>query len=267
VIIPTYHREQSVVRAVQSVLDEAVPGLEVLVIDDSPDGTARPAVASIGDERVAYLTMPEPTGGRPALVRNLGIERARGTFLYFLDDDDCVAPGALASLLGALHRKPRAGVAYGTVRCVGPDVAKRDEYNRWFTWAARTSRRVRFSSWLTTGVVMFRGTLIINSCCMIRRTLALELGGYDPDIPVYEDVEFFTRGIRHGGHAFVDHTVLVYSTGEPSIIHDLPDSKPITRSYRTMHAKYRAEHGQLDYRALQVVSKLLPIGKPKAATR
>jgi glycosyltransferase involved in cell wall biosynthesis len=257
VVIPTFRREEQVVAAVQSVLSSTPPSTEVLVLDDTPEGSASGAISAIGDDRVRYEKMPEPSGGRPAAVRNRGIEQARGRYLYFLDDDDRVAPGALSALVRALEGRPKAGVAYGTVECVGPDEDRRRDYNRWFQWAASVSRRVQRSSWRTTGIIMFRGTLIINSACMIRRACARELGGYDLDLPVYEDVEFFTRGIRRFGHVFVDVPVLTYSTGLPSIIHDLgDDNRPVGWSYERMHAKYKATYGVVDYRCLQIASKL-----------
>jgi glycosyltransferase involved in cell wall biosynthesis len=261
VIIPTYRREQQVVDAVRSVLSHGVATVEVVVIDDSPEQTAREAVLAIADDRVHYVAMEVPSRGRPALVRNTGIRHARGAYLYFLDDDDKAVPGGIDRLVTALQRHPRKGVAYGCVECFGPDAAIRDRYNRWFGWAARTSRRVRRSSWLTSGVILFRGTLIINSACMVRRDIALSLGGYDPEIDVYEDVDFFTRAIRQYGHVFVDSPVLHYSTGLQSLIHDLhDDTSLVSSSYDVIHRNYRRRHGTLEYRALQIASKLLPIG-------
>jgi GT2 family glycosyltransferase len=204
--------------------------------------------------------MEEPSRGRPALVRNTGIRHARGAYLYFLDDDDKAVPGGIDRLVTALQRHPRKGVAYGCVECFGPDSTIRDSYNRWFSWAAHASRRVKISSWLTSGVILFRGTLIINSACMVRKDVAVRLGGYDPEIDVYEDVDFFTRGIRQFGHVFVDSPVLRYSTGLQSIIHDLhEDQSLVGSSYEVMHRNYRRRHGTLEYRVLQIASKLLPI--------
>ncbi len=263
VIIPTFRREEPLADAVASVLAEDVDRMEVLVIDDSPEGSAESVVSGIDDPRVRYLPMPEPTGGRPALVRNHGLALAAGEVLYFLDDDDCVAPGGLRAFLDAFERAPDRGVAFGGVVCVGPDRATREQYTRWFDWAAKTSGRLRRSSWLTVGTIMFRGTLIINSCCAIRRSLAIELAGYDPAIEVYEDVEFFTRGIRRAGHVVVDQPVLRYTTGLPSIIHDLDgDNSSIESSYVEMQSKYRKEHGTLEFQLLRVVARLLPLGRP-----
>ncbi len=258
VIIPAYRRPRQLRAALESVLATGLD-LEVAVIDDDPERSAKEVVAGLGDPRVAYHAMSPVSGGRPALVRNRGIELVRGRYLYFLDDDDCVNPAGLEQAVREMERRG-AHVAFGRVRCVGPDAKTVREYNEWFTWAARTARRYRRSSWLTTGIIMFRGTVIINSACVISRAAALKLGGYDPALPVYEDVEFFARAMRRFGHAFVDTEILVYSTGQPSLIHDLQgDTRPIQDSYRLMHARYKERHGTLEYRLLQCVSKVLPL--------
>ena len=255
VIIPTFRREDALVQAIAST-DEPDLDIEVIVIDDSPERSAEPVVAGIGRPDVRYVAMPTPTGGRPALVRNLGIDLAAHDVLYFLDDDDQVLPGGLRAFAEAFAANPDAGVAFGTVRCVGPDEHTRVRYQAWFDHVAASARAVQRSSWLTSGVIMFRGTLLINSCCAIRRDLARELGGYDPEIGVYEDVEFFTRGIRLAGHCFVDQPVLLYSTGMPSIIHDLDgDDSPIVLAHRQMYDKYRRRWGVVDFRALHVVER------------
>jgi glycosyltransferase involved in cell wall biosynthesis len=260
VIIPTFHREQEVVRAVRSVLEEPLPSLELFVIDDSPERSARDGIRSLDDTRVTYLEMDPCSRGRPALVRNWGIERASGDVLYFLDDDDTVVPGGLAALVDALRASPKVGMAFGRVQPFGPNPDIVRHYVRYFEWAARNARRLRWSSWLTSGAIMFSGTLIINSACAIRRPLAIELGGYDTNMAVYEDVEFFTRAMRRGGHVFVDYPVLNYATGRPSLIHDLDgDVSEIAASNKLAHRKLREAH-PIEYRLLQVISKSLPLG-------
>lgn len=265
VIIPTYRREELVVNAIQSVLDGCSLDFELLVFDDTPDASARDAVSAIADERITYHVMAEPSGGCPALVRNTAIAHARGKYLYFLDDDDQSAPAGIDALIRALERSPSRGVAFGKVECVGPSQATRARYNAWYEWAARTSYQYRWSSRLTAGIVMFRGTLLLNSACAIRREVATKLGGFDTTMPLFEDVDFFIRGIRTTGHVFVNEPVLIYGTGRPSLIHDInEDWSRIGSSYEIMHNKYKQRHGMLDYRSLQIACRLLPIGDPVA---
>ena len=263
VVIPTHRRERQVVEAIESALSQQNVNLEVIVLDDTTDGTARDNVAAIGDARVRYVKRETPSGGKPALVRNEAIGLARGRYLYFLDDDDHVLPGALSALSRALDARPSLAVAYGTVHPFGDNAAILARYTEWFDWAARISRRLAGSSWLTAGLILFRGTPIINSACMMRRTCAVELGGYDSSMPVYEDVDFHMRGIRLRGHVFVDHPTLHYRTGAPSMIHNLKgDEGPVAKSYKIMHGKYKAAYGMLDYSCLQLASKLLPASVP-----
>lgn len=246
--------------AISSVLFGTRASTEIVVLDDSPEASAEALVTGLCDERIHYHHMKTPSGGRPARVRNRGLDLARGQYLYFLDDDDRVFPGALDALAYALDQHPKRAVAFGRVVCFGPDPEVEADYNRWFGWAGATARRFRFSSRLTVGIIMFRGTLIINSACMIRAWAARELTGYDDSIPVYEDVEFFTRAIRRFGHVFADRPVLQYSTGLPSLINDLQgDTAKIQESYAIFHRKYRDVFGDFDYRQLQIVSKALPL--------
>ena len=78
IIIPTFRREALLLEALQSAL--AVPGLalEVLVIDDSPEGGAQAVVRALGDARVQYLQQVPPSGGRPAVLRNRGLSWPAG---------------------------------------------------------------------------------------------------------------------------------------------------------------------------------------------
>src|SRR5690606_27169354 len=125
--------------------------VEVIVLDDSPEASARSVVEAFNDPRVRYIAREVPSQGRPAIVRNEGMRLARGRYLYFLDDDDHVLPGGLRALVSALEEHPEAGVAFGRVECFGtdPDVLRR--YRAWFDWAGDTAFLVAKSSWLTVG--------------------------------------------------------------------------------------------------------------------
>jgi len=94
---------------------------------------------------------------------------------------------------------------------------------------------------------------------MIRRDHFDALGGFDPTIAYYQDVDFWMRGIRKFGHVFVDRPILQYRTGASSRTQDLNgDWTPVQASYRIIHQKYRVEHGLLEYALLKLLSYRLP---------
>src|SRR6266478_8027325 len=84
VVIPTYRRSVELAEAMASVLSQTDVTLEILVVDDCPQGSAREGVVGLNDGRVSYLRNPHPTGGVPSVVRNLAWPRTLGTFVHFL---------------------------------------------------------------------------------------------------------------------------------------------------------------------------------------
>jgi GT2 family glycosyltransferase len=255
VVIPTFRREATLREAVVSALaQEGVP-LEVIVLDDSPEASARDAIAAIGDGRVRYVHRATPSGGVPALVRNEGLAMARGRYVHFLDDDDRLAGGALAALVAALEAAPRAGVAVGVVVPFGDDAAVLARQRAYFARAAARLRRGGGRIRLTA-TLLFEPTPLVNSACMIRRECAERVGGYAPAVARCEDVDFYMRAIRRCGHVFVDRPVVHYRTGAPSLMHSLAeDSSLLAESYRAIYRRYRREHGVLELALLRAVAR------------
>ena len=110
VIIPTYNREKTILRALQSVLDQTYTNLEVLVIDDgSTDGTAD-IVNSVADDRVKYVVL-EKNGG-PSNARNVGVQMAEGEWIAFQDSDDCWHKDKLEVQMAYAKEHPEYAMVY-----------------------------------------------------------------------------------------------------------------------------------------------------------
>lgn len=106
VVIPAYRADRTIGRAVKSVLAQTEPSKEVLVIDDGSPDDLPAAIAAFGD-RVTLIRQPN---GGAASARNLGIERATGDFIAFLDADDYWEPEKLARQLDVLRAHPEIKV-------------------------------------------------------------------------------------------------------------------------------------------------------------
>ena len=257
VVIPTYHRERELREAVDSVLSQPGLSLEVIVVDDSPEGSAQATVAGIADGRVHYLRRAVPSGGRPAMVRNEGAARAAGRYLVFLDDDDQLAPGALPDLAGALDAQPAAGMAFGAVTPFGADLQDLQHNQVYFAEARRIARRLRRPRELGATLV-YRPAILINSACMARRSVFTCIGGYDAEIPICEDADLWSRMAQAAGFVFVDRPVARYRTGAPSLMHSLGRNEERMRtSYRRIQGKYRQANGLLRSLAMKAWARVL----------
>jgi len=101
IIIPCYNVGQYLSRCIESVLSQTYSHFEVILIDDgSTDSTAAISQSYAAlDNRVQYFYQ-ENSG--VSVARNLGIEKASGTKILFLDADDYITSTMVADLVLAL---------------------------------------------------------------------------------------------------------------------------------------------------------------------
>lgn len=109
VVIPTYKRTvEYVSKAVESVLNQTYPNVEVVVIDDSTEAfegrkNTEDYFKGLNSSKVIYLQNEKNLGG--SLSRNRGIENAKGEYITFLDDDDKYKPEKVEKQLRFMQEK------------------------------------------------------------------------------------------------------------------------------------------------------------------
>ena len=99
VIIPVYNTERYIDRCLESVLSQSAGDIEVICVDDaSVDGT--PALLAAWKERDSRIrVIRNPENMLESVSRNVGLEAARGDYVYFIDSDDWIDPGYLEAML------------------------------------------------------------------------------------------------------------------------------------------------------------------------
>ncbi len=266
VIIPTYRRPRELRDAVTSVLAQQEVTIEIIVVDDSPEGSAREVIDAINDPRVTYFKNPSPTGGNPSIVRNLAWPHAKGSFIHFLDDDDIVPEGHYAAVSEAFSKHSEVGMIFGRIEPFGTCTAAQLEHERrYFADAARMAATCQGFGprWAFVGRMLFESVLLVCSASVLRRECVIQLGGFDPELRLMEDGDFHVRAIRKFGTYFMDRVVLRYRIGSPSLMHapnpDQSQLNSVREARRRTQAKYRKERGLLEFYGLALFIRTFQI--------
>src|SRR5690349_4839929 len=108
VIIPCFNGGEWIREALRSVADQDLKGVEVVVVDDGSTDDS----AGIVQREFGYVTLERTSNLGASHARNLGTQKARGSFIQYLDADDMLAPSKLRAQISALEATG-ADVAYG----------------------------------------------------------------------------------------------------------------------------------------------------------
>ncbi|HEX6699162.1 MAG TPA: glycosyltransferase family A protein [Gaiellaceae bacterium] len=111
VVIGVYNCERYLGEAIESVLAQTHPAVELIVVDDGSTDRSGEVAESYG-ERVRCIR--QENGGMAA-ARNRAIPEAHGSYLSFLDADDRFPPDKLRSQLAVFAAEPELDVVYGHV--------------------------------------------------------------------------------------------------------------------------------------------------------
>jgi glycosyltransferase involved in cell wall biosynthesis len=107
-VIPVYDRENTIVRAIDSVLAQEYPAVEIIVVDDGSKDHTREIVETYGD-KVRYVYQDN---SGVAAARNRGVYEANSEWIAFLDSDDYWLPKHLKRITEAMHATKGAAALY-----------------------------------------------------------------------------------------------------------------------------------------------------------
>ena len=183
VILPVHDREDTLGRAIQSVLDQSFRDFELIVIDDgSKDKSAR-VVKGFGDPRITFIQLSENRGGNVA--RNAGLKAARAPIIAFLDSDDMYLPHKLERVVEFFEEQPDIELLVDSFVKVQPPGSRKER-------VARVNPVIndqdKFKRALFTRQ-LWKATPSIS----VRRDAAVRAGMFDETLKRLQDFDFLIR--------------------------------------------------------------------------
>ena len=202
VLIGCWNNAATLREAIDSILGQTVPELELIVVDDGSTDATPEIVQRIRehDPRVRYLPLAHMGISRSL---NEGLRAATSEFVAFQDADDWSLPERLVRELEVLDRRPEVAVVGCRMREVDGQ-------------GVELAPRTAFAAGDVNDVLL-RFNPIPNSCAMVRRARALEAGGFDPRYRYAMDYDLWLRLADDGVIATLDEALAVRRMGEGNV--------------------------------------------------
>jgi glycosyltransferase involved in cell wall biosynthesis len=107
IIMPTWNRAAFIMESVESVLSQTYQNWELIIVDDGSEDDTEEIISQIKDSRIQFYKAGKI--GIGIRLKNIGIEKAAGELIAFLDSDDLWAPEKLEKQVAVFSDYPDAG--------------------------------------------------------------------------------------------------------------------------------------------------------------
>lgn len=254
VYTPTHNTGSYLREAYDSLRAQVYPDWEWVVVDDaSTDGTWDELLAiARGDHRVRAHRLARPDG-RIGSLKGIATRLARGSVLLELDHDDLLTEDCLGEVVAAFE-DPEVGFVYGNCACVFEDWTPHqfgDDFwkprYRPVTWRGRELLECRspdiYDRYGERADQQFFGMLTVgaNHPRAFRASVFREIGGYNDQLPIADDLDLMIRVVLHSKAARIDKMLYVYRYRDRWANTTFVRNKAIQDNVAAVQAHYAAE--------------------------
>lgn len=211
VIIPYYNNEDTILRALESVICQTYKDFEIILIDDGSIDNSFFLVNSFMNKNKQFkIKNFQQENKGPSFARNIGINLSSGEYIAFLDADDEWIPIKLEKQIkiADMYNADLLGCNY--------NIIKENSCNPFF-FIKVDFKRISFRS------MLFKH-YFATSCVIIKKEIILEVGGFPESQRYMEDSLMFTRIARkYSAYMIKDFIVNIYKSpyGESGLSENL----------------------------------------------
>jgi len=177
IVIPVYNGEKYVHEAIDSVLAQTYPHIELIVVNDGATDRT-PDILNSYKERICIINKEN---GGVATALNAGIQNAKGEYIGWLSHDDLFLPKKIESQIRFLLTHPNFEICYSDYAISGPDGNIIKNVNT--AWYPR-DQIIKH---------MFGGVYIHGSTIFLRKSCFDVVGLFNREYPNTQDVDMWIR--------------------------------------------------------------------------
>ena len=226
VLIPTYNYADFIEAAIQSVLDQAAQGVEILVVDDGSTDDTEAVLQPLSTGRIRYL---KQANAGPSAARNFGMREARGDYFMFLDADDALLPGCISTTLDFLRRHREVGLFFTNYDIFDDEgVVSASGVDGWRVFRQIPHRETAPCEWVFTQSlapwIARYGGFMHTSGLTVARQVAAAAGPFRVGFSYGEDDDFYARVAHRATAGYVDRVLSRKRNHPRSLIHERRNS-------------------------------------------
>jgi len=176
VILPTFNRAWTLKDAIDSVLSQDYPNIELIIIDDGSEDNTQELLYSYKNK---IMVLTQKNSGVSA-ARNAGIKTSRGEFIALLDSDDAWDKRKISCQVGFFEQNPEALI------CQTEEI--------WIRNGKRVNPKIKHKK--PSGMIFepsLNLCLVSPSAVMMRRQLFEIKGYFNEDFTICEDYDLWLR--------------------------------------------------------------------------
>jgi len=197
VIVPTYNYGHLIRDALESLLSQSYPKLEIVVVDDGSTDDTPTVIGSLPGE-VEYVRCPHRG---VSAARNTGLRVSRGEYVAFLDADDVLCPESIALRAAVLDQHDDIALVFSDVSLFDASGTIADSLLGTKKHFSRLQKHsIGNDAYRLEGDVfaaLIRDRFITIPSVMARRVCLEEVGGFDESLEAQEDWDLWVRAIEN----------------------------------------------------------------------
>jgi glycosyltransferase involved in cell wall biosynthesis len=198
IVLPTYNGSRYLREAIDSCLAQSYGNWELIIVDDCSTDATPQIIAEYTSRDSRVRSIRHEVNKKLPEALNTGHAAARGEYLTWTSDDNRFLPAALEEMMRFLEQHPGVGVVY--TDCVLID----DSGQYMQDFPALPASRLAYVD-------------AVGACFLYRRNVYETLGGYDRELFLGEDYEYWLRAYRYFELAPLHKTLYEYRWHEQSL--------------------------------------------------
>jgi glycosyltransferase involved in cell wall biosynthesis len=227
IVMPVYNGEKYLKQSIESVIHQTYKNWELIIVNDCSTDKSRSIMQYYANEDERINIIDNEINLKVAQSLNKGFQNAKGKYFTWTSDDNLYKPDALKELSFFLDNNPDIGLVYSNEDVVDSELnyVKEDRLNPQMLLYADC----------------------IGASFMYRKEVADKIGGYDPEMFLVDDYDYWIRVSKHYKIAHLDRNIYIYR------MH--PNNLTTTKKEECNKQLYNLRRKHLDYLISNINSK------------